>query len=340
MRWKVVGIYLEIKGKQRYWKAPVVLRHFQKIFEIMVNKNFFTPTYSALWEGYPLEGIGTLIESGFPLNSINTSKIRRYDRNGEQPRLHIRSIEITGYFHLFFDDELLKVPGRMMLCGDIISKDMPDIYIDTFTYFEKDFPDFFKESNRNYRQNQTKMFDVLAIFMEAIKDNRKDVNLIIGDTFESVDLLHQAVYFDFPSMHEFYKKFLRYVSLLKQKRNSLEWINRLDYKKINDLYNRIVYLKESFLPDTMDTINIMLRGKDKPLTDYLINRMNQMVEVSAGSVIIKDPDFSGQNMQKALTELLVDFSEIVKDVFDPKKTIQEQFAEAYKEKLKNYDFNI
>ena len=60
-----------------------------------------------------------------------------------------------------------------------------------------------------------------------------------------------------------------------------------------------------------------------------------MVEVTAGSIIIKNLDFSGQ---KALTELLVDFSETIKDMYDPKETIQKQFAEAYKEKLKNYEF--
>ena len=40
--------------------------------------------------------------------------------------------------------------------------------------------------------------------------------------------------------------------------------------------------------------------------------MNQMVEVTAESIIIKDPDFS----------------EIIKDIFDTKKTIRKQFAEA------------
>ena len=45
-------------------------------------------------------------------------------------------------------------------------------------------------------------------------------------------------------------------------------------------------------------------------------------------------------MQDVLTELLVDFSDIVHKVFDLKKEIQEQLPLAYKDKLRIYEFSM
>ncbi|UJG43596.1 MAG: hypothetical protein K9W46_00090 [Candidatus Heimdallarchaeum endolithica] len=328
-----MGIYIEIKEKSKNNRVWQGLPIFKQFYRALSQNDFFKFKGTInVWRGYPLPKLGTIIKTTTSLEDIDVRDILNHETIDQRWNTFVHSIEVPGYVHL--EHNSLDIPAYLMFSGDEIINDMPNIYLETFTYMGKNLHDYLKGKENI---DQLRLLKILDNFYSQLKPHQTKIfNLFIGQDHECVKFFHKAFYFRFSSRYEFFKQFLLYVSRLRKRTEQLDWIQK-NREKILQMYQYISYLRPDFIPTIIDKTPIRTHDeKKRSISALLFDRMKQTVRVTSGSLIIIDKDFTGKNVHLFLNELFSDFSDVVFKTFDTKDEITKRFTKQFEEKLKEW----
>jgi len=224
--------------------------------------------------------------------------------------------------------------SQILFTGDEIFRDLPDIYVDTYTFMGLEFCDFLTGIEN---QNRKKLISALEeLYIQKNVRGIRNIDVFIGESPESIKLLHECRYIRTKSINWLLHRFMKYiVALQREKIKYMPWIS-LNKERIKDMYNRLNYIRKDFIPKATKQLFMQERQKEAPIEDFLYMRASQLVEVAIGSFIIIDKDFSGETIKKLINELLVVFSQVISDVFRPREEIEEDFVQSFEKIVKDW----
>jgi len=333
-----MGIYVDIQTRSNRLRAYYGFKVFSLLYRSLIGRDLFKPGDIKIWEGYPYPEVGQIVKEPTNIASINykdliKEKVTNYSW-GDRTTYFNHSLEVMGHFLFELEGEIKEIPGVILFTGEEARLDFPTIYIETFTTYQKDFPDFLRGENNT---NQDRLKNCLKHVYEQLEDEKNLTTIFMGENYNCTKNLHDAHLIITDSKTQFFKKFLKYVIDLSQYHktdyNELNWLT-IKREEILRMYNRMVYLQKHFLYNLIDKIPI---EEEKAATGFLEDYMKQYASIEAGSYIILDEDFSGIGFKRMLNDLIYKFSTVFRDSIDQKKDVEDKFVNAFKDSLKKWE---
>lgn len=333
-----MGIYVDIQTRSNRLRAYYGFKVFSLLYRSLIGRKLFKPGDIKIWKGYPYPEVGQIIAQPANLASINhehliEEKVTDYHWGSRTTYLNY-SLEVMGHFLFELEGEIKEIPGVMLFTGEEARLDLPAIYIETFTTYQKDFPDFLRGENNS---NQERLKNCLKRVYEQLDEGKNLISFFLGENFNCVKNLHDAHLIIIDSKNRFFKKFLDYViDLSKYHTTDFGELNWLTTKReeIIQMYNRMVYLTKPFLQNLINKIPI---DEEKAATGFLEDYMKQYTSIEAGSYLIIDDDFSGKGFRRMLNDLVYKFSAVFRDSIDEKKDVEDKFVSVFKDSLKKWE---
>jgi hypothetical protein len=327
-----MGLYITLNEKERSKRSQIGLAILKSLIHVFKVKKVFEVESCTIWKGYPLKSTGKIIEDKKVIEEVMYKDIYYAEFDVERRRItyrHFFTVKIRGYFNFEVENEQKEIPGEIILSGDATSKDLPDIYIETFAFYGKHFTDFLSgKKNRN----RDKIFSCLNWLYKQKITGLNKAEVIIGVNTKAIDVMHKARYLRVQSVPHLLQKFVKYLYILKSE-EQIDWIE-VEREEIIGMYNRLSYLRKDFLPRAAETIMIREREKQETLSFYIRNISAVHVNMYPGSIILSDKDFSGRSMLKLLNDLLKMFSETINDVFQDRDIVEKELTKKFETVIK------
>ncbi len=333
-----MGIYIDIQTKSNRLRAFYGFKIFSLLYRGLIGSNLFKPGSIKIWKGYPYPEVGQIVAEPTNIASINFSdlieeKVTDYSWGSRTTFLNY-SLEVMGHFLFELEGDIKEIPGVLLFTGEEARLDLPAIYVETFTAYRKDFPDFLRGMNN---PNLVRLKDCLKRIYAQLDEEKNLTTIFLGENYNCVKNLHDAHLIITDSKTRFFKKFLQYVVDLSQYHKTdyseLSWLT-IKQEEIMQMYNRMVYLRKPFLQNLINKIPI---EEEKAATGFLEDYMKQHASIETGSYIIVDEDFSGKGLRQMLNDLIYKFSTVFRDSIEQKEDVEDKFVSAFKDSLKKWE---
>lgn len=329
-----MGVYIDLQIRDINYYAHIGFKIFQKLYNQFVRSNLFTTQKINIWKGYPITGMGELVDTKQSLANVTSRQligpITKRGRYGYFETRTNYTLEVLGLFYFEREGEIHSVPGAMIFAGEETNEELPSIYVETFKTSGLCFPDFIRGLDN---PNRVKVLRAVRRFYDQLsQEEKKKAHIFMGDTYDCIEFLHQCQLIIVPDKLSFFKRFLDYAVKLRDYPEKLEWLT-VNKAEIKRMYKRIDPLKKTFIYRLIDQLKIPALGELEVATGFFINDIKEQIAVQSGSLIIQDRDFTGNEMKSVINNLVYKFSTLFKDSLVPSDEIQKKFIREFEKNL-------
>ncbi|MHA1784135.1 MAG: hypothetical protein ACTSVY_15180 [Candidatus Helarchaeota archaeon] len=307
-------------------RRDAYFKSINKLIEIFNKNKFFKIVKCEFWRGPPSKSLfGILDDERNSLDELKPADLYYTKRSRENVITHLYTIFIEGNMYFWFNQKEIEVPAYIEIY-DKMKNEYGNICIETSKYNGLEFKDFFQGS-KDYHYKNIKILD--GVFQDLIKENLFN-EIIIGNDISCIKDLSQIWILKEKDEKTSLRKFLKYTLDLNPKFLNNNDLAKFYYSKketIKEIYNRL------FFQNKNNILNVYL--KPKLVSDFFSNELQKSAEISAGSFIIKDKNYSNKTMTRIINYFIDKTSEIVK-IFKSKEENQKDIEERIK-KIYNLD---